>query len=369
MKLASLALVALPLEAGGGAPTEFRILRAGLNKTEKGEFLFDDEAAGLVMESFRAKGLPKVQIDYEHQSVQPPPGGGDAAKPAAGWFKPEVRGGELWATEVAWTARATAMLAPDKGAPEYRYFSPILFFDENTRRVIRLKNIALTNDPAMDELEPLVAATARKEDDMACENCTALSARLKSTEEECSALKQKLSAFEKKDDDKEAKMTALTGVRDKMVALTGQASEAGALGVVEGWKAKAARTDQLEAERAAEQAAALTAQVKDVLDAAIKDGKLPPAMRPHEEKAALAFGGGKPSKEGVEWLTGKWGAAPKVVNPGGAGGPTEKAVGEVALTADDIKVAKMMGHDLEQVLAFKRKQVEEKAKAALLASV
>jgi phage I-like protein len=164
-----MALAALLLPTEGGAPTEFRILRAGANKTEKGEFLFDEQAAEAVMAAYAAKGLGKVQIDYEHQSMVAPPGGGDAAKPAAGWFRPEVRAGELWATDVAWTARAAGDAGPRQaGAPEYRFFSPVLRFDEDTRRVRSLKNLALTNDPAMDELHPLVAATARKEDDMEC---------------------------------------------------------------------------------------------------------------------------------------------------------------------------------------------------------
>jgi phage I-like protein len=365
VKLAHLALVALPLPAGGGAPTEFRVLCAGSNRTEKGEFLFDDEAARLVMAAFAAKGLPKVQIDYEHQSQMPPPGGGDASKPAAGWFKPEVRSGELWATDVAWTARALAMLAPKEGAPEYRYFSPILFFDEDTRRVTRLKNIALTNDPAMDELRPLVAATARKDEPMPCESCTALTARLTTMEEECKSLKAKLSAWEDKDKEKGAVMTALSGDRDKLVALTGQSTVAAALGTVEGWKAAAGRVQQLEADRAKETEATLTTEMKGVLDAAEKGGKLAPAMRALEEKGALAFGQGKVSKEGVDYLAAKWGAAPKIVHPNGEGGPNPQDGGVAVLTAADLEVAKAMGHNPEEVLKFKTEQLKKRALSAL----
>jgi phage I-like protein len=139
----------LPLPGtGGAAPKEFRILRAGWNKTEKGDFLFDEVAAASVMAAYVSKGLDRLLVDFEHQSQMPPPGGGPAHKPAAGWFTPQLRGGELWATDVSWTTQALSMLAPEGGAPEYRYFSPILFFDEETRRVTRLKSLALTNDPA-----------------------------------------------------------------------------------------------------------------------------------------------------------------------------------------------------------------------------
>jgi phage I-like protein len=346
------------------APTEFRILRAGLNRTEKGDFLFDGQAAADVMRAYTAKGLDKIQIDYEHQSMQPPPGGGPAHKPAAGWFKPEVRNGELWAAEVSWTSQALSMLAPAAGAPEYRYLSPILFFDEETRRVTRLKNIALTNDPALDELSPLVAATAL-EDDMPCAECTAKDAKIRDMEEKCSALSTRLSAFEEKGRERDAAMTALAGGRDRMVALTGQASDAAAIGVIEAWKAKAAQTDQLLAERATEQAAALTAEMNRIFDAACKGGKLPPALRPLEEKGVLAFGGGKISKEGIEYLTAKssqWGV---VVNPDGNGNPKEKETGAVMLTAQDRQIAALMGHDLKEVEAFKIKQLEDRARAGL----
>lgn len=147
-------------EPAKGPPTAFRILRAGVNTTDKGPFLFDDEAARLVMAAFVAKGLDKIQVDFEHQSMQAPPAGGPAHKPAAGWFRLEVRGGELWATDVAWTTAAAEMLAPASGAPAYRFFSPILQFDETTRRITALRNLALTNDPALDGLQPLMAARA-----------------------------------------------------------------------------------------------------------------------------------------------------------------------------------------------------------------
>jgi phage I-like protein len=371
VKLVSLALAALPFPTGGGAPTEFRILRAGVNKTERGDFLFDEQAALSVMEAFRAKGLDKVQIDYEHQSMQQPPGGGPAAKPAAGWFKPEVRNGELWAVEVAWTSTASNMIAPAAGAPEYRYFSPILRFDEQTMRIRSIKNLALTNDPAMDEIGPLAAATAvpqPKETEMTCDACTALTAELTSMKQKCSDLTAKLSAYEVGDKEKTGAMTTLTAVKDRVVALTGQTTEAAALGVLESWKAKASQTDQLMAERATEQQAALTTQMEDVLDGAEKAGKLAPAMRPHEEKGALAFGAGKISKEGVEYLTAKWGAAPQIVKPNGAGGPTEKEVGTATLTAADIAAAKLFGHDPKDVLAYKTEQLKSKAEAALRAN-
>jgi phage I-like protein len=366
VKAALSARLLMSIPDAGKAPTEFRVLKAGWNQTEKGNFLFDEEAANAVMEAYRAKGLDKVQIDYEHQSLQPPPGGGPADKPAAGWFKPEVRNGELWAVELSWSARAASMLAPAAGAPEYRYFSPILFFDEDTRRVTRLKNIALTNDPAMDEIEPLAAATALpgKDSNMPCENCTALSAKVKEMEEKCSALTAQLSAFQKKDadgdNDKKAAMTALTAVQTRLCALTGQQTEAAALGVIEAWKTKAAQADTLIAEKAQLEVAALTAEMGKILDEATKAGKLPPALKTFEEKAALAFGGGKLTKEGVEFLRAKWGAAG--VAPLVSTKETSSRETATVLTAADYEMGKKLNTDMVAFEKWKIEKAEREAK-------
>lgn len=363
MKLVSLALAALPLPIGG-APKEFRILRAGMNATEKGDFLFDEQAAEMVMAAYAAKNLDKIQIDYEHQSLQAPAAGGDAAKPAAGWFRPEVRAGELWATDISWTARARSMLAPTDGAPEYRFYSPVLGFDEETRRVVRLKNLALTNDPAMDGIGPLAAASARKEDEMPCESCTALASKLKDKEAECSALTAKLSAYEAGDKDKGAAMSALTAVRSSLCALTGQKTEDGALGVVEAWKKDAADVAQLRADAAKREGDALEAELTALVDAAVKGGKVEPAKK--ADTIAMAKGeDGKISRSLLTKLSGFLGAVQPKVKPNGEGGPTEKTTGTAVLTAEDAKVAKLFGHDLKEVEAHKTKQIEDKARAAL----
>lgn len=367
MKRSRLAvLAALPFPTGGGAPTEFRILRAGTNTTEKGDFLFDDEAAANVMRAYTAKGLDKIQIDYEHQSMQAPPGGGPAHKPAAGWFKPEIRKGELWATDVSWTTHALSMLAPPQGAPEYRYLSPVLHFNEETRRVTRLRNIALTNDPALDELSPLVAATAL-EDDMPCAECSAKDAKIKDIEEKCSSLSARLSAFEEKGKEKDAAMTSLTAIRSELCALTGQTTEAAAVGALKGLKAAHDELTALKAKVAGEKTAALTTEFKGLLDGFVAGGKMTPGgdadarNRGHWEKLAKDKG----LDEAVVQLKA---AAPlfgTIVSPGGKGSPTEKETGVAMLTAEDYAVAKMFGHDPAEVLVFKTEQLKAKAQAAI----
>lgn len=90
-------------------------------------------------------------IDYEHQTLT----GKEA--PAAGWFKRlEWREGKgLYMSGITWTERARAMIA----ACEYRYISPVFRFDKHTGAVQEVVNVALTNNPALNGLTDLAAAS------------------------------------------------------------------------------------------------------------------------------------------------------------------------------------------------------------------
>jgi phage I-like protein len=109
-------------------------------------FEVDREAVAAMVEAFNSRGVDLV-VDYEHQSLN----GGRA--PAAGWIK-ELTAKEdgLWA-RVEWTAQAQEYLRQK----EYRYFSPVLRLDPDTRRPLVLMHVALTNVPAMKGVAPLVA--------------------------------------------------------------------------------------------------------------------------------------------------------------------------------------------------------------------
>jgi phage I-like protein len=137
------------------APTEIRIFRAGVNRSEKGDFLFDAQAAESVLREYARHAKPAV-FDFNHGTTlsDPTPEQGIAA----GRFVPEVRNGELWATAIKWTARAAALLE----AREYVCFSPYFEHDVATGRVLRLINIALTNLPALDDIAELMAASATR---------------------------------------------------------------------------------------------------------------------------------------------------------------------------------------------------------------
>jgi phage I-like protein len=141
-------IFAILKELAGGAPAEFQVLPDGRIEVAGEEPVYCNEtAAAEIIAAFRARGNDMV-IDYEHQTLA------DGESPAAGWIKNLVwKGGDgLWAV-VEWTKKAKEYLE----SREYRYFSPVMYLDKQTRMVKVLINVALTNTPAINNLKPLVA--------------------------------------------------------------------------------------------------------------------------------------------------------------------------------------------------------------------
>ncbi len=131
-----------------GIPEWVRLLPLGRVELVDGRepFEVDQESLAAIVAAFENRGIDLV-IDYEHQTLQ-----GKRA-PAAGWIKVlEAREDGLWG-RVEWTAQAKEYLQER----EYRYFSPVLRLDPDTRKPTVLLQVALTNVPAIKGLPPLVA--------------------------------------------------------------------------------------------------------------------------------------------------------------------------------------------------------------------
>jgi phage I-like protein len=142
------------LKEMAGAPGEFQVLPEGKIEIEGMDHAYLDEAAAAeVIAAFRARGNDMV-IDYEHQTLD------DGQAPAAGWIKDLLwKGAEgLWAV-CEWTKKATEYLE----SREYRYFSPVMLVGAKDGRVVRLINVALTNSPKINHLQPIVAKWDAKE--------------------------------------------------------------------------------------------------------------------------------------------------------------------------------------------------------------
>lgn len=130
------------------APSEILVIKFGKTNTRKGAYLFDKGAAKQVMDLYLERNLD-LYFDYNHLSMDPE----DAEQGiAAGWYKLEVREDGLWAVDIKWTDKAKGLIE----AKEYRYISPVIITDKDTK-VVRLINIALTNLPATDDLIPLIS--------------------------------------------------------------------------------------------------------------------------------------------------------------------------------------------------------------------
>ena len=95
-----------------------------------------------------------IVIDYEHQTLLSAENGQKA--PAAGWFTAEGmewREGEGLFAKVEWTDTAKLHIE----AKEYRFISPVIFYDKKTGAVKKILNAALTNNAAIDGMEEVSA--------------------------------------------------------------------------------------------------------------------------------------------------------------------------------------------------------------------
>jgi phage I-like protein len=256
-----------------GIPTAFRLFKFGVNQSEKGTFLFDAISAESVMNEYRLHGKPML-VDYNHGTTLWDPTHDQGI--SAGEFIPEVRGdGSLWATAIKWTERASEYLS----AKEYRLFSPYFEHDALTGRVLRLINVALTNLPALDGIEPLVAANATDTegaDAMEWEKLyNELKVRFDAIDTENKALRAKLTAFEEKEPDK----ASAVQLRATVLSLVGKGSSDEALGTIQALKASHETLTALNAKLAADKATSLDREFSTLLDQASEKGKVPKAAR------------------------------------------------------------------------------------------
>lgn len=152
----------LVARVGGQPKREFLLVRYGyvdvVNAAKGGPFAFTREHARQAVEWFRRLGR-KLMIDFEHQSVDGMNSRTDGLSPAAGWIgRIEARADGLWAADVEWMAEARAMLA----SGQYAYYSPVIYWADREHRALdSLGPVALTNDPSMTHVEPLVASRLR----------------------------------------------------------------------------------------------------------------------------------------------------------------------------------------------------------------
>lgn len=311
------------------APAWVRVLPLGEVSLTDGRkpFAVDLMAVEAIILGFKARGVDLV-VDYEHQSLS----GGKA--PAAGWIKElKAEADGLWA-RVEWTESARGYLE----TREYRYFSPVLRLDPETRRPTALLHLALTNTPAIANLDPLVAkaqAAAPKTRQFSPADRESQEVAMKEE------LKKLLGIAGDKPDEE---ILALADARLKTamflpeialaVGLEADASPAQVKGAVLALKQGSEHLTNLQGEVAALKAESAKAKAAAVVDEALKGGK----VQPSQQEWALEYAAR--DLEGFKVYAEK---APKVVPVGEAFKMAkETGAGPDGLTPDELAVCKQL---------------------------
>ena len=279
-----------------GPPGEIQIFRNGLNRSANGYWiLYDAEGAEQIRRAYELMGHD-LYIDYDHMMFRAAFLEGES--PAAGWFTLGFREDGLWAENVRWTSRALEKLR----ALEYRYFSPTVGVGEAGMaedglpqlRAISVENMALTNNPALAGIAPLIAASKRyadlardhkrteeKEDAVPEETETqvALSSQLLANLGLAEDASEEM-VLESIEGLKEAKLEA-----ERLAAAVGAKGSDEALGRIEGLKAQQEAAD--------ERLTAMQAQLDELAQAK--------AANEHEDLIAAAVREGKLRTADVKW--------------------------------------------------------------------
>ncbi|WP_338134881.1 phage protease [Paenibacillus alvei] len=128
-----------------GVPTVIKLLPMGLVKSQKGDFVVDEESFQAIKETFQRRALDIV-IDYEHQTLE------DIEAPAGGWIKELSLQDDAIVGKVEWTPKAEEYLKNK----EYRYLSPVVLVRKSDQKAVVLHSVALTNTPAIDGMYPII---------------------------------------------------------------------------------------------------------------------------------------------------------------------------------------------------------------------
>ncbi len=354
----------LPLALGQdkSPPTELRLFSAGVNLSTKGAFLFTEAAAKSVMAEYLVRGVEK-SADYNHGSIPQTLKDGTVVQPdaergkAAARYQLELRQGpvmdangmptaamgpELWAVNIRWTDEAAGRIR----AGEYFHNSNAFNFTPDGE-VTKFINFALTNNPAMLGLAPLVAAT----DDPAAPERTKtmkLSDEIRTKLRALAGLADADFADQKEADAKLKEcMSGLAPAAPKedspetcaaLSALTGKTARGEQLAVLTALRDGATATTRIIAERDEAVAKLRRHELGQIIEKGKTDGKLSPAMLSDAALEAPTTSTGKYLKRlqtggDVEALSAYVDALPKLVSTDAT--TAKPAESTAALSADE----------------------------------
>lgn len=322
-------------EMTGEIPEEIQVIPYGIDiQTPKGPFTCDEESAAAVMANFAAQKNDMV-IDYEHQTLM------GVEAPAAGWIRVKRlinKGKEgIWAVP-EWTERAKQYLANK----EYRYVSPVFLRRLSDNKVMRLVNVALTNQPNIDGMVPLVNKFThftpkpenKEEKRMWKELLKLLGLAETATEQDAIVAVNKLA-------------TPVQVIANKSVltalGLPDAATEAEVTGTIMAMKQSHTQVGSLAQELAQLKANLGKKDADDLVAVAMKEGKITPAQKEWADDYA------KRDTAGFRVFVAK---APVVVVMGKVVGSEKPAEG--ALDETQLEINKQMGIDPETFKKFNK---------------
>ena len=223
---------------------KIKILPLGEVTTTKGDFLVDDTSINLILSTFKKRGLDIV-VDYEHQSLS------DEMAIAGGWIKDLFVEDDALVGLVEWTEVAKQQIENK----QYKYLSPTVLIQN--KRAVRLHSVALTNTPAIDNMYPLCLSDNLNLNIMAILNYLGLDENA-TTEDVLNAIKQ----LNIEDDDNNDDKIIATKDTPEVLALKEEIK-------------------QLKEE-------AELKEINEILDDALKEGRMIPAQREAFTTLALA---------------------------------------------------------------------------------
>lgn len=264
MKNAIRLALSAPGAASATAPEWILLLPAGEITTRDGRLLrnVDPDA---ILASFR-HDQRDIPIDYEHATEVRAAQGLSA--PAVGWIEElKVEAGEVFGRP-AWTAEGRAAVE----GRSYRYISPVVHLEPATKTVLRISSVALTNDPAL-----YIKSLNRREAPETSEDTAMLKAIAKALKlPETATEAEILSAIAAQETEKEALST-----RKPDPSVYVLRTEHDALVVT---------CSQLRAENKELKDAEAEKEVVALVDGAISEGKVIPAIRESELELCRAVG-------------------------------------------------------------------------------
>jgi phage I-like protein len=238
--------------------------------------------------------------------------------------------------------------------------------ERKSGRVTRLRNVALTNNPAMFSITPLVAASDKepKMRKLACKACgddiepdgdegyKNMVAYHKDHAPKMKASKKMTDTLALSEDasaeEVERKLTKLADFKAEVLKIAGKEKGSEALGVLMALKTSNEEIVKLRMQVAEQDKATKTREFDSLVEKGKTERKLTPALVESWVPKLREAG-----EAGVVQLRSFLDVAPVLTSDGSVKQPT---VDQVTLTDDEKKIAKLMGNDEKEVVAYKQKQ-------------